>query len=501
MKPLLVLLVPLVPLFGQVIEGIVTNSATGVPVNGVAVTIESNGKPAYHTTTDLHGAFRIDGVKAGLYAASFTKGGYLELDAQSPARRPFQVPSGSDAVHLEAKLTPLGQISGRVLDANGDPLANAEVLVDGSRMGRTTDSDKDGRFSFVMAPGRYRLLAKPPSTLKPPPSDRNERVGWVPTYYPGVLDSRAAVQIALDAGAELWGNDIKLRTTSLRRVRGVVLDSKGEPVSHAAVRTARTDETLFEDIETLSAADGSFEFPALYDGQWSIHAEKQTNGVKLMAFAAALVGDRDIDDLQLRLTAPFTVRGTVSFDGTGKLPGKVTIFLKPPVIAGSQGVSRAVVDPGGGWKIDNVYPGAYRVIAISPGPPHFLETIRIGDRNILGQDVEFYPGSLPVEIGFASKGGAVHGSVEGCGSATVVLAPQDPNLYEPQFVQTARCSGDGRFDIPTLRPGDYYAFAFSRWEGAGELFAMLDQSILNQAVGVRVVQGQAATVELKVTVR
>jgi hypothetical protein len=500
MKLLFVWLVATSALSSQVIEGKVANSVTGAPIGGVAVTIQSADRTAYQTTTDLGGTFRIDDVKAGHYAANFSKSEFLELEANSPARRPFNVVSGSDRIRLDIKLTPLGKILGRVLDSNGDPLANAEVLLDSSRFGRSLSTDKNGNFAFQVAPGRYTLLAKPPSSLKPPETGENEHVGWVPTYYPGVLDARAAVRIVLNAGAELFGNDIKLKATSMRRVRGMVRDLQGDPAPRVGVRTARTDDTLSDDIETVSGEDGTFEFPCLYEGEWSIFAEKESNGIKLKASAGAMIGDRDLDNLELRMTAPYSVHGSISFDGAGKLPGKINVYLKPSIIAGSQGVSQAIVGQDGAFKIDNVYPGSYEVIALLPGTSYFLSTIKLGDRDILGRYLEFYPGSLPIRIAFESKGGGVRGKVDECGSATVVLAPQDRTLQEPQFVQTAKCGDSGRFEISHLRPGEYYAFAFDTWDGPLDLLANLDQNV-TKAASVHVNQGEVATIDLRITPR
>jgi hypothetical protein len=88
--------------------------------------------------------------------------------------------------------------------------------------------------------------------------------------------------------------------------------------------------------------------------------------------------------------------------------------------------------------------------------------------------------------------------VEDCGSAVIVLAPQERDLQEAQFVQSAKCGERGRYEFPNLRPGDYYVFAFDRWEGAAELLKNLDQAMINQAVSVRVTRGEAATADLRV---
>src|SRR5437762_9865328 len=119
-------LIAIPTLVAQTIEGTVINSATSLPVRGVKVTIEAGGKSAYETTTDDKGAFRVDGVAAGLYTANFSDAEFLPAAPDSAARRPFRVGAGSDTVRLQAQLTPLGKISGRVFDRNDHPVPGAE---------------------------------------------------------------------------------------------------------------------------------------------------------------------------------------------------------------------------------------------------------------------------------------------------------------------------------------------------------------------------------------
>ena len=443
-----------------------------------------------------------EGVKSGEYTANFSRREFLPLDRGAAARRPFRVASGADPIRLRVQLTPLSKVSGRVLDADEHPVPGAELLLDGSHMGLTRTSDPKGNFSFEIAPGSYILSARPPRALKPPSAEDGERLAWAHTYYPGVLDPRAAVKIVVRAGSEEWGQDIRLRAAPVRRMRGVVLDPRGDPAPHVPVQVARIGELVPEDIQTVSAEDGAFEFPALPDGEWRVFAQSEKGGAKVRAFAVAQVAGRDLDGVDLRLTAPFSLHGSVTLGGpVGSKPGaKVGLFLRPFVV-GSEGLAQGLTDQDGAFKIDNVYPGLYKIMATSPGPPHFLASVKVGEREALGQYVELGSGALPIKVTFESQGGGIRGTVEDCGSAIVVLTPWDKDLQDPQFVRTAQCREGGRYEISDIRPGDYYAFAFDKWEGPMELISSLDQSLTNQAVAVRVSRGEVATVDLKVTVR
>ena len=347
------------------------------------------------------------------------------------------------------------------------------------------------------------MSAGPPSDLKPPiVAADQERLGWIRTYYPGVADAQSAAKITVRAGSELWGQDITLRAAPVRRLRGVLLDSNGDAAPHVPVHLGRVEEVVPDDVSVVTGDDGSFEFPVVHDGEWGAWAQLQSNGVKLRAFAAAHLMGRDLDRLELRLMAPFTVIGSFSFAGSAdRRPEKAPeVFLKPSV-SSDEGFKQVRANRDGSFKIENIYPGLYKVVALSPGPPYFVGSIRMGGADVLGQYIQIASGALPIEVMLESNGGGVRGRVEDCGSATVALLPQDRIAQDPQFVRTSRCGEAGRFDVADVRPGSYYAFAFDQWEGPVELLSGLDQALANQAVSVRVEPGQVANVELRVTSR
>jgi len=487
-------------LFSQSIEGTVLDSVTGLPLGGAKVSVEQGGKPVYQATTDEQGFFRIQLVKAGAYTASFQKPDFF-TSTERPSSLAFEV--GSNVVHLRGRLTPRSRVAGRVLDELGRPVSGAELLLDGVRTGQTARSDAEGNFLFRAVPGRYVLSARAPRELPPPTGGEGERLGWVNTYYPGVLDLAASVKISVQAGSDVLGRDIALRAGRLAGVRGTVFDNNGNPAAKVSVQAERVDEILSDSIRVVSKDDGSFEFSSLPEGEWRIFAETDSGSPKLRAFAVIQVAGHDMDQLDLRLAPPFALTGSVALvvaEGARADQKKVVIFLKP-LVAGAEGLSQGTTDSNGNFRIENVYPGKYKVIAVSPGPPYFLNSARVGNRELLGQYVDLLAGTLPVEIKFESEGGEVQGVVEDCASGTVVLAPQDGAVREPQFVYTTQCGELGKFQIANIRPGDYYAFAFDQWDGAAELLAGLDQALVNKAVRVRVEPGAIGNVALRMTLR
>jgi hypothetical protein len=153
MKLLCAFLIASSALLAQEIDGRVVNAVTGLPVKGIKVTIEAGGRSVHETTSDEKGEFRIEHVKAGLYTANFNSPEFLPPAPDAAARRPFRIGAASDTIHLQAQVTPLGRISGRVFDRSEHPIGGVELLLENSRTGLSKTSDEKGGFSFQVAPG------------------------------------------------------------------------------------------------------------------------------------------------------------------------------------------------------------------------------------------------------------------------------------------------------------------------------------------------------------
>jgi hypothetical protein len=182
--------------------------------------------------------------------------------------------------------------------------------------------------------------------MPPPAAAEDERLGWAHTYYPSVLDPYAAVKISVHAGSDVWGQDITLRITRLFRVRGIILDDRENPAAKVVLQAARTEETLSDDIRVVSKEDGSFEFRSLPEGEWRMFAETEGSYSKLRASAVFQVMGHDLDRLDLRLTAPFAVTGSVTLlpvESAKPEKKAIGIFLQP-LVAGSEGLSQTTAD-------------------------------------------------------------------------------------------------------------------------------------------------------------
>jgi protocatechuate 3,4-dioxygenase beta subunit len=471
------------------IEGSVINSATRTGIPGVAVKVFTQLGVRYETTTNAQGQFNIRGLKTGDYGGSFERDGFalfgpsaevlpkrLHVDGKAPAR-------------LDVEMVPFGRISGRVVDAEGKPVADVIVTLDGPPTVHppAATTSADGEFAFdKLMPGSFTILAKPklPAHTE---ETRTDRVGPIFTYFPSARDRRQAAPIVLRAGADVSGNEIRLRSVPVHRLRGVVIDDSGRPASGAIVSLRSRDAVSVNMVismlgpartwypgpgpgveagNTQTGADGKFEFASVGDGDWLVHAEtpwtfneETRKDLQALGDVPLSVSQKDLDDVQVHLTNNFDLPLQIdSEEGSeAKGPGNLMVILAP--VDGTAEVFGGPGPRGGKPVIDRAYPGRYRVLATTSRPGYYVASIDYGGRPINGP-IDIAPGAQPLHFLLRRHAGVVRGTIEKGAAAMVVLAAAG----EPAVVYGVPSPGGGSFGFDNLRPGSYAVAAFDHIE-------------------------------------
>jgi hypothetical protein len=503
---LLVLMTPVIIAQNGAVEGIVTNSATQAGIPGVVVTLTASTGArdsqvgTYRTTSDASGAFRIADVQEGRYSASFQKTGFVGLAPDQPANRPFLVAPRGDPLRLSAELVPGASLRGRVVDSEGHPAAI---------------TDSAGSFVFhVLEPGSYVLAARPflagsalagdrPEKVSPlpaPPAEGGPQI-WAPTYFPGFADRTQAERIIVRAGAELSGYEIRLCSVPSCRIRGIVLNEDGSPAAKVPVKLTPADQWEPQEAQAFTSDGGAFEFPAVRPGEWRLIADASHDGLELRGFDAALVTNHDAENLEIRLSSPFTLNGFVDRqeprdqEGNRKL---TAVYLVPEDGPLDQQVA-GFHKQDGTLQIEHVVPGRYVITPLGFIPGYYVASVLLGDREVIGQEVNLTNGSTPFRVIYRPNAGRVLGTVEKGEGSTVVLLPKEEAFLDGQFIRSAKCESGGKFEVGSLRPGDYYAFAFDHVDfGALEDPAFV-RSLAPRAVTVQVKEGEIASMGLQLT--
>lgn len=153
-----------------VLEGSVLQSVTKEPVRKARVTLQSLDREqatALVAITDDAGRFRFADVPPARYNLTTHKSGFL--DGAYGEDRPggndslLTISAGERTEDLKLLLFPAGSISGQTLDADGDPLADAEV----SLWSRPVFRGRTGKLrvlnqAITGRDGQYRFDRLPP---------------------------------------------------------------------------------------------------------------------------------------------------------------------------------------------------------------------------------------------------------------------------------------------------------------------------------------------------
>ncbi len=497
------------------IEGSVVDAVTKAPIVGAVVTLYRGDKAVQSVGSDTQGLFRLAGLPDGQYRVVIDHSGHLPLASDHAAAQTFVTSAATAEVRLRAELVPLGQLAGRVLSPTRESMKGVPVGLRrpwDDQWTQTTISGDDGRFHFRhLEPGTWILAAMPsfrislpdpsknPKPVSDPAEEEGQRVGWATTFFPGTLDLAGAEKIVLRPGALLDGYNVKLRTVPLRRLSGVVIDEDGNPAPKAGVSLIDVANKGANGALRMTDRDGRFEFDSGKDGEWRIFAQLAQSGRTLKGYIDLRVSRSDLAGIEVRLTAPFPLKGFVEREEPRDKDGnrKLTAVHLIPQAASPDVQESAFHEQDGSFVLKNVYRGRYRVLPAGYVPGYYVASIWYGDQEVITQAIDIVNPPLPLKIVYRSGAGRATGTVDRGEGTSVVLVPQDEALRDSfQFIRTARCGAYGKFAIDSLRPGSYYAFAFDRVRREMLEDVEFVRKLVARAVRVEVRHGEAASLEL-----
>ncbi len=506
------------------VEGAVVDSVTGAGISGCTVRLVFvDGMVNVllrEVLTNEVGIFQAAGLKPGDYTALAQKQGY---SGTHPVQ--FHVNADGSPIRPRLELTPPATLRGRVLGIDGKPVKASVELGPGAR--ERVSTDEDGYFTFEqLTPGSYTLLGRP-ETAEPVSTREGSRTEVAPTYYPSTLDRVQAESIAVRAGAEHTGYEIRLQSAPVYRVSGVVLDPGGKPAPDALVQlgngtAARLSgfsnghqvfsirSSPFTDVpdatqSTTTGDDGEFEFPSVPAGDWTLRAESDSirdeiHQQDVVGFGSATIslGGRDLDDVRIQLVLPVDLSGSV--EGTDAPPdaGRSVAVTLTGENGNSGGSAHA--DANGALRFEGVIPGRYLISSEASGD--YYASVLMGSSDVTGQTVELASSSPPMRV-VLKKGGTIRWSLEKSDSWEVVLVPQSLTglgycvlgIPSGGFLTALAARPSELTGIP---PGEYYMIALDRFNPRTMADAPRLRELVPRAVNVRVEAGSVSAVQLKI---
>ena len=475
--------------------------------------------------SDSAGRFTIRNISAGEHYVRAQLQNYfgpINNGARAPVASETVVVTGQQTTEVRLSLIQGGTISGRVLDPTGKPLQNAPVQALQSaydngapslQIANLKPTDDRGEFRLgVLAPGEYYLaVTPPPAGGRGASSPAITLAGEVAitTLYPNTTDSTKAVPIVLNAGGDVSGMSIQLKTVPGVKISGRVTHTLpatppaaprgGIRPLIAVVGLARRDRPALPDVIGAGAGitasdDGSFEILNVPPGSYDLFArlpiasgwgglappERATTPLAI-GRTSVEVRAGNVDGVTVLVHPGVDLKGRVTIDGQPPTANSIRVSLAPDDSATRVGETQisnifgqiaqypARIEQDGSFTIPFIPEGHYRVQATftSQAANSYIADIRQGAASIFDNGLTVGREAVnPLEIVVNTNGGSIEGTVLGADRkpvprTTIVMVPptgrrQNSALYK--FVQT---DAQGHFSIAGVAPGSWKLFA---WE-------------------------------------
>lgn len=385
------------------VAGRVTSGDRGVP--GVVVTLAPSNsplraRPDARAKTDAEGKYRITNVPPGRYqvlpfAPAYVVEGMTEN--MYPPGKSLLLSPGDVVEDVDFRIERGGVITGRVTDAEGNPLVGQQVIITtadanpntGRRVvgiGPTSDprshqTDDRGVYRIYGLPaGRYHVSAG--SDTDNGAISYGRRKLYQRTFYPGVTEESQAQVVEVSAGGEAENVDIKLgEPVKTYKASGRFVDAAtGQPVPNVPFGYGIVDPTTGQHIMnfaggTATDANGEFVADGLTPGHYAAFVyplpSPQGAASDLYSDPATFdIVDADVKGVVVKVKHGSTVTGVVAVEGAGdaaasaRLARQVQVFARYVEAGGPQS---ALSLPGYISPTPAASDGSFRITGLRPG--------------------------------------------------------------------------------------------------------------------------------------
>jgi len=443
--------------------------------------------PSRETVSDENGRFRFDGVLPGEYTLDVPDAVQTTQDRQ---RRFELVPGPPSEIDLWSY--PRAFVSGRVTDADGNPVSAAVSLVQplysrgrwgffssGWFGGRT---DADGRYEIEAPPGRYYLRLSVPVGPE--------------LYYPDEVDLARAALISVDRGTVMpemnfvYGVDVGLRIRfefplppappdvadipdlylSARRLSSDLLEIETSPGFGVALERVDGDG-----YQTAPLPSGEYELTLRYSRELiEAMPEVDWSGLEPILRRTVVLEDEDRDLGLLSPDVRASIEGRVVVEGEQAAEFDLASLPEFQFRLWPNGGMTFIPEVGadGRFVVESVFPEQYHLSYNALRPPTnwmpegwYLRAITAGGQDVLTDGLTVPSGAnLSLDIHVASGSADVAGVVrlandEPGAGALVLLIPPQARWGSARTVPSALAEPSGRYEIPNVAPGDYRLLA------------------------------------------
>jgi hypothetical protein len=519
------------------IAGTVVREGTDEPLRKARVSLVLNdqqGVKHFDAVTAANGTFAFDGLTPGTYELVVRHDGYVPKSyAQDDAAHDWAkltLVAGQKMEDLIFRLQKCPVITGRIVDEDGDPVADVAVGAElrSSYRGkersttlREVQTNDLGEYRlFDLLPGRYLVCASPQYVkvlTKSQAGAVNARSGskeqspeeYAVTCYPAAVDSSHASVIELKGGDEIPGLDITLLHNRTYKIHGTLTDLSGNSdAADYAVDAMPRNELTGRSMGiqgVFNPKDRSFEIPELVPGTYELTANKFNAARPDQVFMTVEIIDADLDSVKIVMKPGADLRGRIAMEGNTALPPTLNITLYPHSEEQTMWHgARARGD--GSFELPNVHDGSFAIVVASDCKECFLKSAKLNGVDLLDKGLQI-AGAVgqPLELVYSSRGGTVDGTVTKdddlpAVGAMVELVPDPAHREWSGRYNQGTTDQYGRFTIRGVAPGSYSAFAFKGVAGPDLKGPDFIKPFEAQGRSVEIDENGKQTLQLKLTV-
>jgi len=356
------------------ISGVVKDATTGTPLAGVTVFV-GDGMSGAKSKTDSSGRYTLRDLKAGTYRVNV-----MAFTIEHPfLAKTVTLGAGQELTSIDFALQSYGEISGKVLDENKEPVPGRSVMLVAReyRLGvlehvyaSVARTDDQGAYRLQrVTPGRAFLLlvrqapAKFSAVSDAPIEPKLRKKVFPPTYYPGSMFLDGAQPLVLRSGERREGVDVQLARVPSFCIEGAIETASGRtglslqvaPQRPSSGRSGGVGFYIGEDYAE-TGPDGKIRICGLSPGDYQLtywrRAAKSGDCPPLFGIAQTSVIDRDVRNFHVAAHPQLPVQGEIVWDGSAPdkpVESKLTVELWPLKRAPFMGedVIRESTIPGG----------------------------------------------------------------------------------------------------------------------------------------------------------
>lgn len=413
--------------------------------------------------TDQTGSYRITNLTAGTYEIS-TITPVLVPANQSDS---IVVSEGEEVENVNLVLVPGGVITGKITDADGEPVIGEQVnimpvseqltrrighvLTQLYSTGSNSTDDRGVYRMFGLPPGKYKVsVGQSESGF----GRRGSREYYKEMFYPSVTDAAKATIIEVTEGSVT--NDVNIvlgRSIGTFRVVGRVVDGEtGRPIPnlrYGVGQTIKHDQNSSGSSSSMTGevtnANGEFRLENVTAGTYTIFTAPEGGDVPVASVTFDVV-DRDVTDLVIKTIKGGSLSGVVVLDGSERAPAMLTrLRICASVKSRHSGYANSpssAVAQDGTFKIDGVRSGLVNLWLCSSDKGEQFETVRVERNGTPQSEINVKEGELVagirVVVKYVKLTGGIRGQVKASSGELppisqlrLSLWPLDENL-EPQ---------------------------------------------------------------------